>query len=164
MKTKGFVALLALTCATPTLASPPYVHDLDRPFNEYTWVTTHNAFATRAFLFPPPNGGIVCGIPGREKTTVDLKARDNLGCENDDASSATLTGLRAGTQLNVFDSPDSDIKDDYALIVVRRDIVGREVTIPSFERSYSDDDGVVQSHYRNGLDGYVSRLSLDPGQ
>ncbi|HVI56728.1 MAG TPA: hypothetical protein VM621_16935 [Luteibacter sp.] len=52
MSKKGFAVLLALASAHVTAGERQYVHDLDRRFDQYTWVTAHNAFNT---WFPFPN-------------------------------------------------------------------------------------------------------------
>jgi hypothetical protein len=105
---------------------------------------------------------IVCGIPGGEATTINFKSGDRRGCENDEARSARLFGLRAGTTFTVFDSPDGKRSDDYTMVRVLRDLGSRTVTIPSFHTSYKDGYVDVQARYRNGLDGKVSRVNVVP--
>jgi hypothetical protein len=105
---------------------------------------------------------IVCGIPGGEATTVNFKSGDRRGCENDEARSARLFGLPAGTTFTVFDSPDGKRSDDYTTVRVLKDLENRSVTIPSFHTSYNDGDVAVDARYRNGLDGKISRVHLIP--
>lgn len=105
---------------------------------------------------------IVCGIPGGEATALDFTKESPKGCENDEARSARLFGLRAGTTFTVFDSPRGNRSDDYATVRVLRDLKDRAVTIPSFHTSYNDGDVAVEARYRNGLDGSISRLNLTP--
>lgn len=105
---------------------------------------------------------IVCGIPGGEATALDFTKESPKGCENDEARSARLFGLRAGTTFTVFDSPRGNRSDDYATVRVLRDLKDRTVTIPSFHTSYNDGDVAVEARYRNGLDGSISRLNLTP--
>lgn len=105
---------------------------------------------------------VVCGIPGGETTAINFKSGDRRGCENDEARSARLFGLRAGTTFTVFDSPDGKRSDDYTMVRVLRDLKNRSVTIPSFHTSYNDGDVAVDARYRNGLDGKISRVQIVP--
>jgi len=104
----------------------------------------------------------VCGIPGGEAATINFKSGDRRGCENDEARSARLFGLPAGTTFTVFDSPNGNWSDDYTTVRVLKDLKGRSVTIPSFHTSYSSGDMAVQARYRNGLDGKISRIVVVP--
>lgn len=105
---------------------------------------------------------IVCGIPGGETTAINFKSGSRRGCENDEARSARLFGLRAGTTITVFDSPDGKRSDDYMVVRVLKDLGGHAVTIPSFHTSYKDAYVDVQARYHNGLDGKVSRVNVAP--
>jgi hypothetical protein len=105
---------------------------------------------------------IVCGIPAGQKTAIDFKSDDRRGCENDDARSARLVGVPAGTTFFVYDSRDGSRSDDYATVRVLKDLTNRSVVIPSFHTSYADSDVSVSAHYKNGLDGKVSHVAVVP--
>ncbi|MBB3226305.1 hypothetical protein FHW69_000895 [Luteibacter sp. Sphag1AF] len=99
---------------------------------------------------------VVCGIPGRMAANFSFNQSDRRGCENDEARSATIENVPAGTIFQLYDSPSASGNDDYFSVKVVRDLTGRKVTIPSFERSYMNEDVVVLAGRRNGLDGKVS--------
>jgi hypothetical protein len=84
---------------------------------------------------------------------------DNYNCDNDDAQSLTLRGVRAGTKLLVHDSPNFLDEADNVHIQIVRDIPGT-YTIGSFEQTYND-DYVEMQYYGNGtLDGKVSAVRI----
>ncbi|TCV96215.1 hypothetical protein EC912_102565 [Luteibacter rhizovicinus] len=144
---KGIALLLALASLHASAGDRPYVHDLDRRFDQYTWVTTHNSFNTR--LSPVPNQSrdisqqLIDGVRG---LSLDLHE----------------FGLPAGTTFTLFDSPNGKRSDDYTTIRVLGDITNRSVVIPSFHTSYNDGNVSVDARYRNGLDGKISRVELTP--
>lgn len=82
-------------------------------------------------------------------------------CDNDEARSARLFDVSAGRTLRLYDSPAGERQDDWVEITVKRDAA--EVLIPSFERSFENDDVRVVYHRNNGLDGKVSRLESSLG-
>ncbi|MBB3226307.1 hypothetical protein FHW69_000897 [Luteibacter sp. Sphag1AF] len=107
-------------------------------------------------------GTPVCGVPGRMATGISMKSSDRRGCENDQARSATVTNVPAGTEFTVFDSPQASTKDDYAVVRVLRDLDNRTAIIPSFNRSLRTEDIELTVHYRNGLDGSISYVTVVP--
>ena len=106
---------------------------------------------------------VVCEYNSIESANVNLK---NHPCSNDEARSLLLrSGVKAGTKIYVYDDPNGGKGDDWALISVnpKRDL-DQDVCVPSFETSSGKLEGLVkiQSHYRNGLDGKVSHVGVEP--
>lgn len=105
----------------------------------------------------------VCAIPYTGDPLRFSFKDDNApikGCENDEASSATLLNLKAGSTFTVFDSPHESRQDDWTTVLVKRDIV--RVDLGSFEQNVDNADIRVTHHRYNGLDGKVSFVSLAP--
>lgn len=89
--------------------------------------------------------------------TIDLT--EKIGWANDEARSVSLTNVRAGTVITVFNESDGNINKDYAEIIVKQDVPGR--CIGSFETSFEDDQIKVDYHRDNGdLDGKVSLIKV----
>jgi hypothetical protein len=80
------------------------------------------------------------------------------GLDNDEARSMTLFDVKQGTVIRVFDNSDGNRADDWAEIVVKRDITRK--VIGTFERSFEDADVRVVYIERDNLDGKVSRLEI----
>lgn len=105
------------------------------------------------------NGGtqnLVCTLPIGSVTSVRFPGHG--ACDNDEARSATLRQVRAGTVLRVFDDPEGDRHDDWTEIEVKRDI--GSVMLRSFEAAMDGPDLKVTHHHHNGLDGKVSQLEV----
>ncbi|HEX8541486.1 MAG TPA: hypothetical protein VF671_07275 [Pseudomonas sp.] len=99
----------------------------------------------------------VCAIPAGKKT---LKF-PTQGCENDEAKSMSISGLKKGTRITVFDNGDGNRQDDYTVIDIKRNIGTHEdVVLGSFETNVSNNDFQVVFARNNGLDGKVSRLEI----
>jgi hypothetical protein len=105
-----------------------------------------------------PNQDSVCVLPaGRE---YDLRL-PSTGCENDEARSLALSGMKKGTRITVFDSPSGDTQDDYAIIDIKRDIrVDEKIVVRSFEQTYRHESYDIRFIRNNGLDGKVSRIEV----
>lgn len=79
--------------------------------------------------------------------------------KNDEAKSMRFEGTPAGTVVKVYDNPNCDTGDDYAVITTLRDAVDSSITVWNFEDNDSDDPtGYRISYYREdgNLDGKVS--------
>lgn len=99
----------------------------------------------------------ICAIPAGNKTLQF----PTHGCENDEARSMSLSGVKKGTRITVFDNGDGNRSDDYAVIDIKRDIGIREnVVIGSFENNTDNNDYQIVYNRNNGLDGKVSRLEI----
>lgn len=137
----------------------------------YIGVNNYRSGDLRAYTQTLTHGGIylweggnadkkqdaVCAIPAGSKT---LKF-PTQGCENDEARSMSLSGIKEGTRITLFDNRDGKRHDDYSIIDIKRDIgMSEEVVIGSFERNA--DNGTYQAVYtrNNGLDGKVSRIEI----
>ncbi|BDU18823.1 hypothetical protein [Dyella sp. GSA-30] len=105
-------------------------------------------------------GDIVCGVPGRVHIDANIKNGDFTGCENDEARSARIANLPAGTRISVYDSPDGNTSDDYTTIVLRKDVTN--LIVPSFETTGTNADWEITYRRKNGLDGKISRIVIDP--
>ncbi|HEX7815560.1 hypothetical protein [Dyella sp.] len=102
---------------------------------------------------------IVCGIPGRVTININTQ-NDSLGCENDEARSARIVGLPAGTRISIYDSPSGSTSDDYTIITLRRNI--EDLVIPTFQQNVNNADIEMVFRRHNGLDGKVSRIKIEP--
>ena len=105
---------------------------------------------------------IVCGVPGRVSIEANIRNGDFKGCENDEARSARIIGLPAGTQITVYDSPSGSKSDDYTTITLTSDV--RDATISSFEVNEISGGYTSIHHHYNGLDGKISRIEIKPPQ
>src|ERR1700744_3864831 len=103
---------------------------------------------------------IVCGVPGRVSIEANIKNNGFKGCENDEARSARIVNLPAGTRISVYDSPSGSKDDDYTTIVLRRNITN--LIIPSFETTNTNADREITYRRKNGLDGKISRIVIEP--
>jgi hypothetical protein len=103
----------------------------------------------------------VCVVPTGHGN-VNLKAN---GCENDEAKSLTLSGVKKGTRITLFDNKDGNRNDDYMTVDVKRDIgMGERVLVPNFE--FDSDNQNYRSVFvrNNGLNGKLSRITIDADQ
>ncbi|MGV3520505.1 M12 family metallo-peptidase [Luteitalea sp.] len=112
-------------------------------------------------LFEGNNGrqNLVCNLLAGQP--VDYMLTNQPGCANDEARSAVLHNLRAGTVLRLFDDSAGSHTDDWTEVLLKRDVALK--TIATFERSFADADVRVTYHLNDGLDGKVSRVSLSTG-
>lgn len=100
----------------------------------------------------------VCVVP-TTPGNVNLKAN---GCENDEAKSMILSGVKKGTRITLFDNPDGNRDDDYITIDVKRDIaINERVLIPNFESDI--DNRTYRAVYvrKNGINGKLSKIVID---
>lgn len=88
-----------------------------------------------------------------------VRFKKTRGCKNDEARSVVLTNLKVGTKLSVYDHPECGTGDDWTSISIRQDIV--QMTVNSFERSYSNNSVEVDYNNKNGLNGKVSCIIID---
>lgn len=83
--------------------------------------------------------------------------------KNDEAKSMSFEDTPAGTVVKVYDNPNCDTGDDYAVITTLRDAVDSTITVWNFEDNDSDDPtGYRISYYREdgNLDGKVSCVQI----
>jgi hypothetical protein len=117
------------------------------------------------------SAGVICLMEGNNGTQecdfvkFDWDAgadRDNdltkYHNKNDEARSARLRYVQPGTLIRVYDAPDGNSKDDWTEVHIKR--AGWNVIVPTFEKSYEDEDVKVVYHRHNGLDGKVSRIEV----
>lgn len=99
----------------------------------------------------------VCAIPAGNKTL----RFPTQGCENDEARSMSISGMKKGTRITVYDSANAHRDDDYAIIDIKRDIgIHEDVVIGSFERTVNNNDYQAVFVRNDGLDGKISRLEI----
>lgn len=80
---------------------------------------------------------------------------------NDRIRSARIFSARAGTVIKVYDSPSASASDDFATIRINRNINSFfGVVIPSFEKSYSNENFTITYFRDNGLDGKISHIKV----
>lgn len=102
---------------------------------------------------------LVCAVGVGQ--SINYHFPSHAECDNDEARSLTLTDVPAGTLIRLFDSPDGSRSDDWAEIVVKRDIAAK--LIGTFQADFEDDDVLVIYHAVNDLDGKVSRMEVLAG-
>lgn len=102
---------------------------------------------------------LVCALGVGQSATVRFP--EHPDCDNDEARSARLVSVKAGTVIRLFDSPEGSRDDDWTELVVEADQA--DVRIGTFERTTTW-GRVRATHYRNnGLDGKVSRIEVLTG-
>ena len=99
---------------------------------------------------------IVCSLSTESTGSWDFTACD--ACDNDEARSAKLKWVKPGTKIYVYDSSKGDRDDDWAEIEVKS--LERDITLGTFEESYENERVKVTCHYRDNLDGKVSRIEI----
>lgn len=120
----------------------------------------HNEGVSEAHPNSLANKDVVCVLPTSLEWDLRLKAQ---GCENDEARSLALRGVKKDTSIQLFDSPKASKSDDYTIINVLRDIkLDERIVVGSFEKSYKNDDIEVIYNRHNGLDGKVSHITIEP--
>ena len=85
--------------------------------------------------------------------------KDHGECDNDEARSMRLSQVPAGTVIRIYNDPDCQPIDDWAMIWVIQDLDDK--LIDSFEENVTDDDLVLQFFPFGGLDGKVSCIDFD---
>jgi hypothetical protein len=118
-------------------------------------------------------GNLVLTYGNHSTKALNLKKTTPSGA-NDRIKSMVLQGPLSNTQIVVFDNPDGQTDDDYAVIKVEGTLPpGIRVVIPSFDIGAAPgvfwDGGngnrvVEYFHYHNGLDGKISHISRAVGQ
>lgn len=104
------------------------------------------------------NGDTVCVLP-RADYNIRLASK---GCENDEARSMELRGLKAGMTIVVSDSPDANHEDDFAIIRANRDIsLTENVVVSTFEKTENNEAYSIRYFGNNGLDGKVSHIKVE---
>lgn len=104
------------------------------------------------------SGDTVCVLPASQDWDLSFKS---TGCENDEARSMKVRGVKAGTRVTLYDSPSGDRQDDYAIIYIKKDADLGGFSIPSFEREVDNADYRLVFSRNNGLDGKVSRVKIE---
>jgi hypothetical protein len=96
-----------------------------------------------------------------DDATVDLDLKsDNMGIPNNEARSVTLSWVRPGTRIRVYDSPSGSTDDDWTDIYVRQ--LREMIVITAFDKNVDNADVQVSWHKDNGIDGKVSRIRIYP--
>ena len=111
------------------------------------------------------DGDTVCVLPGNQHSggngvQYDFKLASR-GCENDEIRSMELDGIRAGTRIELYDSPDGNPEDDFTIIDVKQSVpLGKRVRIDSLEGSADTFHYRKIASHNNGLDGKISRIKV----
>jgi len=116
------------------------------------------------FIFYEGNGAtqnIVCGIGAGISRSVKGGEK---GCENDEARSVRIFNVPANTRLQVFDSPDGSMSDDFNILRTTQKI--EDESISSFEQDLNTNSFSSTFLRNNGLDGKVSlfKVTANVGQ
>jgi len=116
------------------------------------------------FIFYEGNGAtqdIVCGIGAGKSRSVKGGEK---GCENDEARSVRIFNVPANTRLQVFDSRDGSMSDDFNILRTKRNI--EDESMSSFEQDLNTNSFSSTFLRNNGLDGKVSlfRVTANVGQ
>lgn len=115
----------------------------------------------RISLYEGNNGSQdhVCVYPVAVDSEVSFQSDVNFRfCDNDEARSGKLFDVPAGRVIRLLDHPDGKREDDWAEIIVKRNVA--EKLIPTFQRPFEDADVRLIHHRNNGLDGKVSRIEV----
>jgi hypothetical protein len=89
--------------------------------------------------------------------TIDRQPYDfsgELDCTNDEARSAKLQNVPAGTTIALYDAKRCGDHDDYSVIEVTRTMP--EIVVRGFSEEVSYTDWNLRAYYNNGLMGKVS--------
>ncbi|HEX8617795.1 MAG TPA: phospholipase D-like domain-containing protein, partial [Thermoanaerobaculia bacterium] len=99
---------------------------------------------------------LVCSTRITGTRTINLTS--DAYCNNDEARSLSLYDFPADKVIFLFDDPGGSKGDDWTLIVPKRRIA--QAVVPTFERSFENEDMRVCRYAHNGLDGKVSRMRI----
>ncbi len=77
-------------------------------------------------------------------------------CENDEARSAALYEIPAGTVMRVFDNSDGNTNDDFIVITALQDIMYREIGTFESEEDFASSELTIVFCCGGNLDGKVS--------
>lgn len=91
----------------------------------------------------------------------NLNLKKSTRIDNDEIRSARLLMVPRGTVIRVYDSPEGKKSDDWTEISVLRTVP--QISINTFEASVSTSDMTQVFHKHNGLDGKISRITIQPG-
>lgn len=94
-----------------------------------------------------------CVVPFHATNLVRMK-NNNFGCSNDEIRSAKILKAKAGTEFTLTGHPDGGFNEGRTNVIIKRNIT-TPVVIPSFNRSYEDDDVKVINHTK-AVDGKIS--------
>lgn len=113
---------------------------------------------------PTPNTAnahdVVCVVPTSHDWELKFKA---YSCENDEARSLALRGVKKGISIKLFDSPKASKSDDYTTIEVLRDIgLDERIVLNDLEDTSSNSDVKITHKHKNGLKGKISYLIIEP--
>lgn len=143
-------------------------------------VAGNMAFAQLAYAqetVPPETEGDLVFYEGNRCSqdivfTYDSEASADDNCQkkgnpchgdNDEARSLLILGIaKPGTRIRVYDSPGADLTDDYAIIDILSNLPAEGVCVSTFEQSVAG-SGYRMSYVRkNGLDGKISHVRVQP--
>ncbi len=100
-----------------------------------------------------------CSLDVSFNQTINFKKHF---CINDEARSAVLTEIKAGTVIEFYDKPKCTKNDDWTRILVKNTIA--KLTISTFQQTFSSSEVAVTYHSHsngpNALDGKVSCIKI----
>lgn len=94
-----------------------------------------------------------CVVPFYATNLVRMK-NNSFGCSNDEIRSAKILKAKAGTEFTLTGHPDGNFNEGRTNVIIKRNIT-TPVVIPSFDRSYENDDVKVINHTK-AVDGKIS--------
>lgn len=110
------------------------------------------------------DGPPICTFSTTFNRSWSLKSTPRMGCGNDEIRSVTLQGARRGQRITFHDDPGGSSSDDYTTIEILQDIAwDAPQVIGTLEKDLDTTQVRVRHHHVNGLDGKVSRISVDSG-
>lgn len=118
--------------------------------------TTPVDFSDAAVAFYEGNNAtqnLDCVVPFHYAHHVRMK-KNSFGCSNDEIRSAKILKAKAGTEFTLTGHPGGEFKEGRTNVTILRDIT-TPIVIPSFNRSYQDQNVKVENHSK-GIDGLVS--------
>ncbi len=100
-------------------------------------------------------GDPMCTIP-LEPSVGHINFTQTDLCENDEARSATLHEIPAGTVMRIFDNSEGSTNDDFVVITVHRDLIYHVVSTFESEEDFVSDDLTIEFCCGGNLNGKVS--------
>lgn len=94
-----------------------------------------------------------CVVPFHYAHNVQMK-NNRFGCSNDEIRSAKILKAKAGSEFTLTGHPGGNFNEGRTNVIVKRNIT-TPVVIPSFNRSYENDDVKVINHTK-AVDGWIS--------
>lgn len=105
---------------------------------------------------------LVCGVPFSDGLVLNLQSGYDAGCENDEAKSMKIWGVKKDTLITLYDDPGRSQNDDYLEVYMLQDCTrAAPCLVATFENTFSTQQVSTRFHRSNGLNGKVSSLKIE---